>query len=101
MAEVIDFSTFIERRGNGTAHMTLAVEGIGCAGCIRKIEGGLAKLPGVVDARVNFTERRLAVDWRDVEIDAARIVDALAQIGYRAHPFAPERAEADETRQAK
>jgi Cu2+-exporting ATPase len=101
MAEAIDFSSFVERKDDGVAHMTLAVEGIGCAGCIRKIEGGLAKLPGIVDARVNFTERRLAVDWRDGEIDAARIVGALETIGYRAHPFAPQRAEADETRRAK
>src|SRR5215472_8351428 len=101
MGAIIDLSTFVERREDGTAHMTLAVEGIGCAGCIRKIEAGLAKLPGIVDARVNFTQRRLAVDWRDDEIDATRIVDALDTIGYRAHPFAPERAEADETRRAK
>src|SRR5262249_21366693 len=101
MGEAVDFSTFVERRSDGTAHMTLAVEGIGCAGCIRKIEAGLGKLPGVVDARGTFTQRRLAVDWRDGEIDAARIVKALETIGYRAHPFAPERAEADETRQAK
>ena len=101
MAEIVDFSTFVERKTDGTAHMTLAVEGVGCAGCIRKIESGLNKLPGIVDARLNFTQRRLAVDWRDGEIDAARIVKALEQIGYRGHPFAPERAEADETRQAK
>ena len=101
MAETVDFSTFVERKTNGTAHMTLAVEGVGCAGCIRKIESGLNKLPGIVDARLNFTQRRLAVDWRDGEIDAARIVKALERIGYRAHPFAPERAEADESRQAK
>ncbi len=101
MGEIVDFSTFVERKTDGTAHMTLAVEGVGCAGCIRKIESGLNKLPGIVDARLNFTQRRLAVDWRDGEIDAARIVKELEQIGYRAHPFAPERAEADETRQAK
>ena len=101
MSEVVDFSTFVERNTDGTAHMALAVEGIGCAGCIRKIESGLTKLPGVVDARVNFTQRRLAVDWRDDEIDAARIVSELERIGYQAHPFAPERAEADETQHAK
>ena len=101
MGEIIDFSTFVERNTNGTAHMTLAVEGVGCAGCIRKIESGLNKVPGVVDARLNFTQRRLTVDWRDGEIDATHIVKELEEIGYRAHPFAPERAEADETRQAK
>ena len=79
-------------------HMDLAVEGIGCAGCIRKIESGLKELPGVVDARLNFTNRRLAVDWRDDELDAGRVIAALERIGYRAHPFEPERAEADEAR---
>ena len=93
MAEVLDLSLFVERSNAGTAHMTLAVEGIGCAGCIRKIENGLSKLPGVIDARLNF--------WRDNEIDAAGIIKALEGIGYRAHPFAPERAEADEGAQAK
>jgi len=101
MDETLDLSTFVERSGVGTARMLLAVEGVGCAGCIRKIESGLTKLPGVIDARLNFTQRRLAVDWRDNEIDAAQIVKALDDIGYRAHPFAPERVEADENRQAK
>jgi P-type Cu2+ transporter len=101
VAETVNLSFFVEHREPGLSHMTLAVDGVGCAGCIRKIEGGLAKLPGVVDARLNFTQRRLAVDWRDGEIDAARIVKALADIGYQAHPFAPGRIEADESRQAK
>ena len=101
MAETLDLSMFVERGEAGASHMTLAVEGVACAGCIRKIESGLTKLPGVIDARLNFTQRRLAVDWRDNEIDAARIIEALAGIGYHAHPFAPERVEADEGAQAK
>ncbi len=101
MAETLDLSMFVERGEEGASHMTLAVEGVGCAGCIRKIESGLTKLPGVIDARLNFTQRRLAVDWRDDEIDAARIIAALEGIGYHAHPFAPERVEADEDAQAK
>src|SRR5579863_960948 len=101
MAETLDLSSFVERSEAGTAHMTLAVEGVGCAGCIRKIEGGLKKIPGILDARLNFTTRRLAVDWRDGELAAADVVAALERIGYRAHPFALERAEAEEARQAR
>jgi len=101
MAETLDLSRFVERRDGGVAHMTLAVEGVGCAGCIRKIEGGLAKLPGIVDVRLNFTQRRLSIDWRDDAVDAAKIMQAVEQIGYRAHPFAPERVEADDSRQAR
>ena len=58
-------------RDAGIAHMTLAVEGVGCAACIRKIEGGLEQIPGILAARLNFTNRRLAVDWRDGELDPA------------------------------
>ncbi len=101
MAETLDLSQFVERSDAGTAHMTLAVDGVGCAGCIRKIEGGLTKLPGVIDARLNFTQRRLAVDWRDNEIGAPDIIGALEKIGYHAHPFAPQRVEADDSLQAK
>ena len=101
MTEALDLSRFVERSDNGNAQMTLAVEGVGCAGCIRKIETGLKKLPGVVDARLNFTQHRLAVEWRDAEIDAATIIETLKTLGYGAYPFAPELVEADEVRQAK
>jgi Cu2+-exporting ATPase len=95
VAETLDLSLFVKRH-DGTAHMDLAVEGVGCASCIRKIEGGLRRLPGVLEARLNFTNRRLAVDWREEELAAADVIAALEDIGYRAHPFEPERAEAEE-----
>ena len=101
MAETLDLSLFIEHGDAGASHMTLAVEGASCAGCIRKIENGLTKLPGVIDARVNFTQRRLAVDWRNDEIDAAHIVEAIERLGYQAHPFVPERAHSDENAEAR
>jgi Cu2+-exporting ATPase len=97
VSETLDLSMFVKRH-DGTAHMDLAVEGVGCAGCIRKIEGGLKQLPGVLEARLNFTNRRLAVDWREEELAAVDVIAALEDIGYRAHPFEPERAEAEEAR---
>ena len=100
MPEPIDLSIFVRRNG-AVSHLDLAVEGIGCAGCIRKIEGGLKRIPGVVDARVNFTNRRLAVDWRAGALEASDVISALERIGYRAHPFEPERVETDEARQAR
>src|SRR3954451_8874476 len=95
MPEILDLAIFVQRH-EGTAHMDLAVEGVGCASCIRKIEGGLKRLPGVVAARLNFTNRRLAVDWCEEELDAADLIAAIGAIGYRAHPFQAERAEAEE-----
>ncbi len=100
MQELADYSIYVRHDG-GNAHMDLAVEGVGCAGCIRKIESGLKAIPGIVDARLNFTSRRLAVDWQERELDAATIVTELERIGYRSHPFEPTRAEAADEIQAR
>jgi P-type Cu2+ transporter len=97
MSETLDLSMYVKHDA-GTAHLDLAVEGVACAACIRKIESGLKQLPGVVEARLNFTNRRLAVDWREEELAAVDVIAALEDIGYRAHPFQPERAEAEEAR---
>src|SRR5215468_7706493 len=100
MSQALDLSIYVRRDGTN-AHMDLAVEGVGCAGCIRKIERGLMQVPGILDARLNFTNRRLAVDWRDGALDASDVIRALERIGYHAHPFETERAEADEARHAR
>src|SRR5262249_57936270 len=97
MAEPAAFSLYVQRR-DGAAPLDLAVVGIAGGPCIGRIEGGLKALPGVLDARLNFANRRLAVDWRDGDLDAGRVIAELARIGYRAHPFRPERAELQEAR---
>ena len=45
--------------------MDLAVDGITCAACMARIESDLARVPNVTRARVNLTNRRLALEWRD------------------------------------
>ena len=101
MAETQDLSLFVSRNDGGMAHMDLAVEGVGCASCIRKIESGLMKTPGIAGARLNFSDRRLSVDWRDDEISAGEVLSAIERIGYRAHPFCPNQTESEEARHAR
>ncbi|MBM3526796.1 MAG: cadmium-translocating P-type ATPase [Alphaproteobacteria bacterium] len=101
MSETLDLSMFVTRTPAGAAHMDLAVEGVGCASCIRKIESGLKQVRGVAQARLNFTDRRLAVDWNDSALSAGDIILELERIGYRAQPFRPQSAEADEARMGR
>ncbi|HEX6778066.1 MAG TPA: heavy metal-associated domain-containing protein, partial [Ktedonobacterales bacterium] len=42
---------------------TLALEGMTCASCAMRIEKGLKKLPGVIDARVNLASERGTVTY--------------------------------------
>ncbi len=101
MAEKLDLSIYVKSQDDGTAHLDLAIEGIDCAACIDEIEGGLCQLPGVVEARLNYTNHRLAVEWRDGEVTPAKVVGELQRLGYRAHPFQSRLVEEEETRRAK
>jgi len=62
----------------------LAVPGISCGGCIRKIEASLGDLPGVARARVNLSTKRVAVDWRE-SAGPPPLGEALSKLGYEAY----------------
>ncbi|WP_315918610.1 cation-translocating P-type ATPase [Mesorhizobium sp. SP-1A] len=71
--------------GPGLLQVYLNVPGAHCGACIRKIETALAKLPGVEDARLNLSTRRVAVRWREGEIPP--LIATLDRLGYEAHLF--------------
>ncbi len=101
MGEALDLSIYVRHQDDGTAHLDLAIEGIDCAACIDEIEDGLGRLPGILDARLNYTNHRLAVEWRDGELSPATVVEELQRLGYRAHPFQSKLVEEEETRRAQ
>ncbi|MGD0848405.1 cation-translocating P-type ATPase [Bradyrhizobium sp.] len=91
-----DFSHYVKDLGSGLSHIDLAVEGVSCAGCMSKIERGLSAIPDVTLARVNLTDRRVALEWKQGALDPGRFIDRLAELGYKAYPFETVRAEAVE-----
>ncbi|WP_262272472.1 heavy metal translocating P-type ATPase [Microvirga yunnanensis] len=101
MTEALDLSIYVKHQGDGTSHLDLAIEGIDCAACIDEIEGGVCRLPGIVDARLNYTNHRLAVEWREGALSPTQVVDELERLGYRAHPFRSGLVEEEEERRAK
>src|SRR5215211_9215074 len=101
MQAVRDFSHYVRDVGSGLSHIDLAVEGVSCAGCMSKIERGLSAIPDVTLARVNLTNRRVALEWREGALDPVRFIDQLAELGYKAYPFETESAEAAEAEQSR
>ncbi len=99
--ELRDLPAYVRRRDDGAEQLELAVEGMSCGGCISRIEGGVGRLPGVVAARVNFTNRRLTVAWTPGLASPAAVISALEKMGYGAHPFMPRRVEDEEAAEAK
>ncbi len=86
-----DLSVFVRHRDDGIASMELAVDGIRCAGCMQAIEGGLAREPAILGARVNLALKRVSVEWREALLRPEAVVEKLAALGFKAYPFAPER----------
>jgi P-type Cu2+ transporter len=96
-----DFSHYVKDLGAGLCHIDLAVEGVSCAGCMAKIERGLSAIPDVTLARVNLTDRRVALEWKQGSLDPARFIDRLSELGYKAYPFEKAGAEATEAEQSR
>ncbi|RMF11650.1 MAG: cadmium-translocating P-type ATPase [Alphaproteobacteria bacterium] len=78
------------RDADGYENLHMVVEGIHCPSCIRKIEGSLTQLAGVVSARVNLSTRRLAVSWEKGALEPEDVVARVEALGFRAVPFNPD-----------
>lgn len=89
----VNLAAFVRQAPNGDDALELMVEGASCAGCIKKIESGLLALPGVADARLNLSTKRLRVVWRKGAVAPDAITEELSRLGYGALPFDPERAQ--------
>jgi len=101
MTEALDLSLYTKPAGDGTLGMELAVEGIACGACIGRIESAVKSLPGVTEARLNYTNRRLHVAWADGAVQPSQILKVLEATGYHGHPFVPLRAEKEEAAEAR
>ncbi|MCK1626724.1 cation-translocating P-type ATPase [Bradyrhizobium sp. 160] len=96
-----DFSYYVRTAGEGVQHIDLAVDGVHCAGCMARIERGLSAIPDVTLARVNLTDRRVALEWKQGTLDPSRLIDRLEELGYKAYPYETARAEATEVAESR
>src|SRR5919112_6778624 len=55
------------------AEAVLPIEGMTCASCVRRVEKGLAKVPGVTAANVNLTTERATVAYDPAVADLATL----------------------------
>ncbi len=62
--------------------VTVRVQGMTCASCVRRVERSLKKAPGVAKAEVNLALER-AVVWADPETPTDAIVKQIEDAGYR------------------
>jgi len=68
------------------AHTVLAFEGMTCASCAMRIEKGLKKVPGVLDAQVNLATERGTVTYNPEQTGLEQMVQKVEAVGYKATP---------------
>jgi len=85
--------TFVSVSDNDIREASLILEGITCAACVWLNERHLGTLPGVLEVKVNYASHRARVRWDNKQIALSKILEAVQQIGYIAHPYDPSHQE--------
>ncbi|TDK37259.1 copper-translocating P-type ATPase [Rhizobium deserti] len=67
--------------GEDTVQLTIPVEGMTCASCVRRVEMGAAKLAGVKSSAVNFATKKLTVE-SGTEFDPEALEKTIRKLGY-------------------
>jgi Cu+-exporting ATPase len=76
----------------------LDLEGMTCASCAMRIEKGLKKVPGVIDANVNLATEKASVMYDPTQTNLEQMVQKVEAVGYRATPeVSTKRQRAEET----
>src|SRR5215203_529025 len=79
----------VSRNGSNDAELAeaaeanLPIEGMTCASCVRRVEKGLEKVPGVTAASVNLATERATVAYDPAVADLASLRAAVERAGYR------------------
>lgn len=76
------YAPFVKQDDKGRNRLTLGVQGVRCANCIQKIESALSRDPEMVEARVNFSTKRLNLLWQGDAAKADRIAQEVEALGY-------------------
>ncbi|HWB44582.1 MAG TPA: heavy metal translocating P-type ATPase [Hyphomicrobiaceae bacterium] len=98
MAQALMQSGVGETGGTKTpAYVTtlLAVEGMHCGACMRKVESALTSLSGVASARADLSAGRVIAVHAAAGVDSQWLVEALARSGFKATELADEKSEVE------
>jgi Cu+-exporting ATPase len=74
--------------------LTVPIEGMTCASCVRRVERALKKVPGVSEATVNLASERATVQFLPGRVAIADLRRAVDDAGYRLRDVAEEERDA-------
>ncbi len=84
-SDTSDPAAFVRKVGK-QSRLSLTVRGAKCGGCLSRIEGAVAALPGVESARLNLSNGKLDIAWTG-NLEPRRISEAVSSLGYGVAPL--------------
>ncbi len=84
-----------------SAETGFLLEGLRCAGCVRKTEEALRAQPGVASASINYADHRALVRFDPAATSVKALAAAVEALGYQAVPYDPETLDRPERTQAR
>lgn len=79
---------YLKPVGKNQLEASFTLENLQCAACVWLCEKHLEQQPGLTLSQVNFATGRARIRWEEGQSSIFSVIQALAQIGYRAHPYA-------------
>ena len=81
------YENFVTLGEENTAQVSLIIEGIHCAACVWLNEKALHKMPGVIEAHINYTNNKARIVWDVTNLKLSSIIEMIRSIGYNAYPY--------------
>ena len=76
----------MEGKPEDGSRVVLDLEGMTCASCAMRIEKGLKKAPGVIEANVNLATEKASVVYDPSQTNLEQMVRSVEAVGYKATP---------------
>ena len=91
--DAVDWVEFVQADVQGTCRAELLVDGLHCAACLWLIERALRAQPGVTQARLSATTRRLTLAWSGPAEKINDFAVLISRLGYKCLPMTADGAE--------
>ncbi|HVB74638.1 MAG TPA: heavy metal translocating P-type ATPase [Ktedonobacteraceae bacterium] len=85
-SSVEDITVVPRAAADAESRTVLDLEGMTCASCAMRIEKGLKKVPGIIDARVNLATEKATVIYDPAVTGLDQMVQKVETVGYKATP---------------
>ncbi len=74
----------LQEQSQARSQVTFAIEGMTCASCSMRVEKGLKKVSGVIDAQVNLATERGTVIYNPQQTGIEQMIQKVEAVGYKA-----------------